>query len=90
MIEAQIELVMRLVDLIRDRPGALCEVREDVERAFNERIQRKLRSTIWETGCSSWYHDAAGRNSTLWPGLCTSYRMATRRFDPADYRVSVG
>ena len=49
MIEAQIELVMRLVDLIRDRPGALCEVREDVERAFNERIQRKLRSTIWET-----------------------------------------
>lgn len=90
MIEAQIELVMRLVDLIRDRPGALCEVREDVERAFNERIQRKLRSTIWETGCRSWYHDAAGRNSTLWPGLCTSYRMATRRFDPADYRVSVG
>jgi cation diffusion facilitator CzcD-associated flavoprotein CzcO len=90
MIEAQIELVMRLVGQVHDKEGALIEVREDVERAYNERIQDRLRETIWETGCQSWYHDAAGRNSTIWPGLCTQYWMETRRFDPREYRITAG
>jgi cation diffusion facilitator CzcD-associated flavoprotein CzcO len=90
MIEAQVAMVMKLVGLVRDEPGALVEVREDVERAFNARIQEELRSTIWETGCQSWYHDDAGRNSTLWPGLCTRYLWETRRFRPADYAVTEG
>jgi hypothetical protein len=37
------------------------------------------------TGCQSWYLDAAGRNSTLWPGYVTSYRWRLRRFRAADY-----
>lgn len=88
MIEAQIELIMKLIGLVRDKPGALVEVREEVERAYNDRIQKRLRDTIWESGCQAWYHDAAGRNSTIWPGLCTQYWMETRRFDPAEYRVT--
>lgn len=25
--------------------------------------------TVWTTGCASWYLDATGRNSTLWPEI---------------------
>jgi cation diffusion facilitator CzcD-associated flavoprotein CzcO len=87
MIEAQVELAMRILGLVRDRPGALAEVRPEVERAFNEKLQAKLRRTIWETGCKAWYHDGQGRNSTIWPGLCSEYWLATRRFEPKDYVV---
>jgi len=44
-----------------------------------------MRRTVWTSGCASWYLDAAGRNSTLWPGFTWEYRLKTRRFDPADY-----
>jgi cyclohexanone monooxygenase len=90
MIEAQIEMIMKIVGLVRGRPGALVEVREEVERAFNARVQEKLRSTIWETGCHAWYHDASGRNCTLWPGLCSQYWVETQRFDAADYAITAG
>jgi hypothetical protein len=41
--------------------------------------------TVWATGCSSWYLDAHGRNTTLWPGFTFTFRRQTRRFDPDAY-----
>ena len=36
-------------------------------------------------GCASWYLDANGRNTTLWPDFTWRFRQRTRRFDPAHY-----
>lgn len=36
-------------------------------------------------GCSSWYLDAHGRNTTLWPSFTFRFRERTRKFDPGDY-----
>jgi hypothetical protein len=45
-----------------------------------------MRNTVWsQGGCRSWYLDANGRNSTLWPGYTFSYWLRTRRFDPGAY-----
>ena len=30
-------------------------------------IQGELGDTVWQSGCNSWYMDATGRNSTIWP-----------------------
>ena len=87
MIESQVHYVMKAVERIRDRPGTLLDVREDAQRGYNEDIQRRLAGTVWASGCASWYLDAHGRNTTLWPGFCFQFRQATRRFDPADYHV---
>ncbi len=44
--------------------------------------------TVWNTGgCTSWYLDANGRNTTIWPGTTTEFRTATRRVDLAEYDV---
>jgi len=87
MIEAQIGLVMRFVEEIRKAPGTLVEVKRHVQDAFNEKLQARLRGTIWESGCQAWYHDDKGRNPTIWPGYCTEFALAARRFDRADYRI---
>ncbi len=71
----------------RDRRGlATFEVREEVQREYNENLQAHMKKTIWTTGgCASWYLDAHGRNTTLWPGFTFVFRHLTRRFDVAAY-----
>jgi hypothetical protein len=51
-----------------------------------ERIDAKTTRTVWMTGgCSSWYLDSSGRNSTLWPGYATGFPLALPRFRTDDY-----
>ncbi|HSX99224.1 MAG TPA: cyclohexanone monooxygenase, partial [Streptomyces sp.] len=38
-------------------------------------------------GCTSWYLDADGRNTTVWPGTTSEFRGATRRVDLSEYAV---
>ena len=63
------------------------DVRADVQNAFNGRLQRRFRDTVWTTGCRSWYMTADGKMVNNWPGHTFGYRRATRRPDPRDFRV---
>ncbi|MCW2681259.1 MAG: hapE 1, partial [Frankiales bacterium] len=50
--------------------------------------QQDLRGTVWNAGgCSSWYLDEAGRNTTLWPTFTLPYRRTLSRFDLAQYET---
>ena len=45
--------------------------------------------TVWNSGgCSSWYLDANGRNTTLWPDFTWRFWGRLRRFDPDAYLIS--
>ncbi|HEY2367468.1 MAG TPA: hypothetical protein VGH87_13830 [Polyangiaceae bacterium] len=63
----------------------LLEVREEVVRDYNERIQRRLAKTVWSGDCRSWYKTKDGKNTTLWPGLTIEYRARMASFDPERY-----
>ena len=73
-----------------DRLGlATFEVRRDAQRRYNERLQRHMRRTIWQTGgCASWYLDKHGNNTTLWPSFTFVFRRLTRHFDVAAYTTA--
>jgi cation diffusion facilitator CzcD-associated flavoprotein CzcO len=43
------------------------DVRADVQEGFNRRIEREFGGTVWNTGCTSWYRDAGGRNISNCP-----------------------
>ncbi|HEY6479649.1 MAG TPA: NAD(P)/FAD-dependent oxidoreductase [Streptosporangiaceae bacterium] len=83
MIESQLAFVVDAVRATGD--GIPRAVRPDVAAAWNRRLQRKLPGTVWGSGCSSWYLDAAGRNLTLWPGFTFMFRRRTKRFRPRDF-----
>ena len=71
-----------------ERSGAeVVELRPAVESAFNEQLDRKLAGTVWNTGCSSWYLDAGGRNAALWPDWTWRFRRRTARFDAERYEL---
>jgi hypothetical protein len=89
MIESQIAYVMDALRTI-DRAGAAAvDVRREVQAAYNDELQQRLARTVWNAGgCRSWYLDASGRNTTLWPSFTFAFRERTRRFKPSDYVLS--
>ena len=80
MIEAQVHYVLRCLERMEDRKVGALEVKPAALRAFNDRVQERLSSVVWNTGgCTSWYLDENGKNVTLWPGYTTEYWLRTRR-----------
>ncbi|MDB5071023.1 MAG: NAD(P)/FAD-dependent oxidoreductase [Candidatus Eremiobacteraeota bacterium] len=85
MMEAQYSYVLdALAQMRRDGLRAL-DVKPAVQQRFNERLQARMRRTVWASGCTSWYIDARGKNTTLWPGFTFAYRYLTQRFRPDRY-----
>ncbi|SFO38889.1 Predicted flavoprotein CzcO associated with the cation diffusion facilitator CzcD [Pseudonocardia ammonioxydans] len=83
-LENQVRYVRETLQEARRRGTSGVEVREDVERAYDEDLQARFPGTAW-TRCDSWYRDSSGRIVTNWPGYMRDYEERTRRVDPADY-----
>jgi cation diffusion facilitator CzcD-associated flavoprotein CzcO len=74
----------------RDNLGSV-DVRAETQQRFNEEIQARLAGTVWNAGgCMSYYLDANGRNSTMFPGSTLELRRRLGRFDLADYAARAG
>ncbi|HEX3596152.1 MAG TPA: NAD(P)/FAD-dependent oxidoreductase, partial [Polyangiaceae bacterium] len=87
MIESQIAYVVHALRRMRDEGWASVDVRPEVQADYNVELQRKHTRAVWSSGCRSWYLDARGRNTTLWPGFTFNFRRQTSRFDPRAYVI---
>jgi len=85
MLEAQFEYVLGAIREMRERDVGALEVRDDALAAFVGEMDRKHAGSVWNSGCKSWYLDAQGRNTTVWPSFTFRFRTRTRRFDPSVY-----
>ena len=83
--EGQIDYAVTGITTILSRNLRYLDVRADVQRAHNERIQQRLTKTTWMSGCSSWYLTADGYNASMYPGFATQYLQQMRQFQLADY-----
>ncbi len=87
MIESQIRYVLACLDRLERDDVSSIEVKKNIQQQFNARIQRRLQSSIWSKGCTSWYLTAAGKNTTNWPGYSFMFRLRTRAPNWDDYAV---
>jgi len=86
MLECQARYIGKAVRLLAGNGAAAMDVKPEVARRFDERLNRRLDRSVW-TLCSSWYRNEHGRITTNWPGTVSAYRLATRTLDPNDYRL---
>jgi cation diffusion facilitator CzcD-associated flavoprotein CzcO len=87
MMESQLHQILAALRHMRRTGVAAIEPAPEAQERFGAYLDAKLASTVWNSGgCASWYLDANGHNSTIWPGYATGYRLRLRRFRPADYR----
>lgn len=85
MIESQITYILDCLRIMDKRRLQTVEVRAESEEAFHKEMQQRLPGTVWASGCHSWYLDAQGRNTTIWPGFTFEFRRRTRHFDAKHY-----
>ncbi|MGW7364560.1 flavin-containing monooxygenase [Streptomyces sp. NPDC054841] len=89
MIESQLNYMadyMRQIDVLGGRVAL--GARPSAVGAWNLRVQERMKRTVWNTGgCTSWYLDASGRNTTIWPGTTGEFRRETREVDLTEYEV---
>jgi len=88
MIEAQVGYILDALDLMDKKELATLDVREDIQRSYNDSLQDKIKKTVWATGCDSWYQREDGKNTTLWPSFTFSYMRRMNQFNPEDYVIS--
>ncbi|MFM8734122.1 MAG: flavin-containing monooxygenase [Pirellulales bacterium] len=93
MIEAQVRYVMQCLGWIVSGRLDPVEVRADVQAAYNADLRRRFERTVWrdtpgtawQLPCRSWYVNANGRNTTLWPGMSWGYWLVMRWARLRDY-----
>ena len=86
MAEAQAGYISRTLRHMRAHDLETLEVRADAQQRWNDEIETKMEGTVWlEGGCSSWYLDRNGLNTSLWPDFSFRFARALRRFDPAEH-----
>ena len=81
-LEAQARYLARFVQRVAE-VGRPLQVRAEVEREYDERIQARLTNSVWSQ-CTSWYRTATGRVTTNWPLLGIEYKTQAK-FDAQDY-----
>jgi len=87
-VQGQIEYAVSGVRAILDQDLRWLDVKKDVQDTYNADIQKRLRSTTWMSGCTSWYLTADGFNASMYPGFATQYLRQMQDFRIRDYDVS--
>jgi cation diffusion facilitator CzcD-associated flavoprotein CzcO len=88
MLESQIAYTVQAIRLLAAGQAAAIDVRPEVQQRYNQWVQQRIKATVWDRGCMSWYRTASGKNTNNWPGFTFTYRARTRRFDPSAYQLT--
>ena len=89
MLESQFAYIVDAIKTLRQQDLRFVDVKSQVQGVYNRWVQKQIKSTIWDAGCTSWYKTASGKNTNNWPGFTLAYRYKTRHFDSQDYELAV-
>ncbi|HEX5366254.1 MAG TPA: NAD(P)/FAD-dependent oxidoreductase [Acidimicrobiales bacterium] len=85
--ECQIDYILQLLDLLGPDGRAGVSATAEATTQFEARRVEAARSTIWMSGCRSWYLDKRGIPAT-WPWTFRDFRKAMSAPDLADFEFS--
>jgi len=87
MIEAQVEYILQLMQLVDQSQSDAIMVKDQAQDTFNQQVQHMFEKTVWQSGCVSWYQQEGGKNFALWPTYTWKYWLKTKKPNVADYRL---
>ena len=89
LLESQMRHVAEAVGLLRRTHGRSLEVRPERQAAYNAELRERLAGSVWESGCSSWYIDEHGLDTSNWPGTMREFRRRSAHVDLDAYRLDL-
>jgi len=87
MLESQIHYILKAVETLKADNLKYLNVKAQPQIEFNQHVQDKLKNTVWENNCISWYKNSEGKNTVNWPDFTFKYRSQTRQIDLNDYHL---
>ena len=89
LAEAQLDYIVDGLQKIKAQEIAALTIKPTVLRQHNERVQKHLKTTVFNSGgCQSYYLDANGRNCAAWPWSLETLRKRLKQLNLHDYDVS--
>lgn len=86
MIEAQLKYIRSALTEAREIGLPVMTVKKEPLARFNRMLQASLETTVFNRGgCTSYFIDRTGRNSTNWPWTTFYLRRRLKRVDWKDY-----
>ncbi|MBT0568506.1 NAD(P)/FAD-dependent oxidoreductase [Williamsia sp. CHRR-6] len=90
MFESQLRYINKAMRWCAERAVATVEPTVDAQAKFGRLVDALTDGTVWTSGgCTSWYLDATGRNSNLWPASIFGYRRRASKFRTTDHRTRI-
>ncbi len=88
MMESQMTYILQYLDIL-EKNGfeAYLELKPEVQKKYNENLQKQFDGTVWASGCDSWYFNKFGKITTLYPRLTAQFRRETKRLNVEDYQI---
>lgn len=65
MIEAQARYIVDCLKQLKAERADYMDVKADVQRTFNDKVQKQISSTVWNSGCTRWYQQETGKNFAI-------------------------
>jgi cation diffusion facilitator CzcD-associated flavoprotein CzcO len=88
MHEAQASYITKILRLMRRRRLGSVEVRQRVQRTYNDKLQAAMDGTVWLAGCSNYFSAPSGKVVTQLPYSAGEYWLRTRYVAPWRFRLS--
>ncbi len=82
--ETQTRYILDCIERIGREPGKVLAPKREAAEKFQTDLREAMKSTIWVTGCNSWYVDPEG-TPTLWPWPAHEFHRVMAKPDFADF-----
>lgn len=87
MLEAQLKFIISAIQTAQREGIVSVAIDPQKYQSYNRQIQTALQSRVWNSGCSSYFIDKNGRNSSNWPWTTWAMRRSLSRFKPGDFLI---
>jgi len=89
MIESQLQHVVSTMKYMRDHGVAATEPTAEAQQRWRHDVDARMQRMVWVAGgCRSWYLDATGRNSSLWPDFTFRFRQRVQYFEASAHHLT--
>lgn len=83
MVECQVNYIIKCMRLAERSGCQSIEVKPEAADQFREMVQKRLKNTVWNANCTSWYKTGDGVMVNNWCGPTLEYGWRTRKPDPS-------
>lgn len=90
LVELISDYIVQAIETTEAQGLASIEVKQHVQDVYNAELQDALQGTVFNAGgCSSYYIDVNGRNSSIYPWTTLRFRKDTKHFNLNDYETTL-